>query len=224
MSKYRWFPWIMGTTWNLKWCVRVSNLGTTVNIFPLVPWMTLIYFEGYRLNACTFHTTTFVGEFSFHKKRGLRLMYFTNNFCWRYIPRAPSLQHLETLQMVVMDTNTFWHVFSPWGVPKKVKVHLGRSQWSDTNIWWHLCLKCWWTQPNTIAVHDKKLKAQPQIKQGENKEVKFMRPDKDINIVMSNKDISISIWMKTPLNLKRCDQMYFISLKWILHQAVLQYI
>lgn len=61
-------------------------------------------------------------------------------------------------------------------------------------------------------VHDKKLKAQPQIKQGENKEVKFMRPDKDINIVMSNKDISISIWMKTPLNLKRCDQMYFISL------------
>lgn len=69
------------------------------------------------------------------------------------------------------------------------------------------------TQPNAIAVHDKKLKAQLQIKQGENKEVKFMRPDKDINIVMSNKDISISIWMKTPLNLKRCDQMYFVSLK-----------
>lgn len=47
------------------------------------------------------------------------------------------------------------------------------------------------TQPNAIAVHDKKLKAQLQSKQGENKEVKFMRPDKDINIVMSNKDLDL---------------------------------
>jgi len=49
------------------------------------------------------------------------------------------------------------------------------------------------TQPNAIAVHDKKLKAQLQIKQGENKEVKFIRPEKDINIVMSNKDLDLDL-------------------------------
>ena len=39
------------------------------------------HFPTCSMNACTFHTTTIVGEFSFHEKRGLRLMYFANNFC-----------------------------------------------------------------------------------------------------------------------------------------------